>query len=105
VGNELIGRSPGKRAVEFEDQHGVRAGLREQALTLVEGGEAEGGGVRLEVADRVGIEGGDDHGLALVVAAGDGAPDHRLVAKVEAIEISERDDAPAQFVREAGSEA
>jgi hypothetical protein len=105
AGDELFRRSAGKRAVELEHQHCIGAGMFEQALALVEGGEAEGGGVRLEVADGVRVEGGNDDRAAFVMPACDGAADHGLVAEVKAVEIAERDDAPAQFVRKAGSEA
>ena len=68
-------------------------------LALVEAGQAERRHVGLEEAHRVRVEGGDDHRAPLVVAAGDGAADHRLVAEVEAVEIAERDDCSAQARR------
>ena len=74
--------------------------MGEQLLALVEGGQPERRQVGLEQAHRVGVEGGDDDRPALVKAALDGAPDHRLVAEVEAVEIAERDDAARRVLRE-----
>ena len=37
--------------------------------------------------------------------AGDGAPDHRLVAQVKAVEIAKGDDASPQVVRDAAGES
>jgi hypothetical protein len=50
-------------------------------------------------------EGADDHRAAFMVAAGDGAADHGLMAEVEAVEIAEREDGSAQMVRNAGFKA
>ena len=63
-----------------------------------------GGSVGLEEAHRVRVEGGDDDRPPLVVAARDRAPDDRLVAEVEAVEIAERDDAAAKRVGHAAIE-
>ncbi len=46
------------------------------------------------------LEGGDDYRPALVETHRDRAADHRLVAEVEAVEIAERDHAPAKAVRQ-----
>ena len=80
----------------MEDQHRVGAGLGEQPLALVERGQAEGRQVRLEEADRMRIEGRDQHRPALGAGARDGAAHHRLVALVKSVEIAERDDAAAK---------
>ena len=48
------------------------------------------------MADRVGVEGGDDDRPALVRAALHRAADHGLVAEVKAVEIAERDDRAAK---------
>ena len=53
-------------APKSEHQHGVRAGMREQPLALVERGQPERRHVGLEVADRVRVEGRDDHRPPLV---------------------------------------
>ena len=78
--------------------------MGEQRLALVEGRQAERRHVGLEEADRVRIEGGDDHRPPLVEAARDRPPDHRLVAEMEAVEIAERDDAPLEAVGDAAGE-
>ena len=78
--------------------------MGEQPLALVERGQPERRHVGLEVADRVRVEGRDDHRPPLVEAARDRPPDHRLVAEVEAVEIAERDDAPLEVVGDAAVE-
>ena len=60
--------------------------------------------VGLEEADRVRIERGDDHRPPLVESALDRAPDHRLVAEVESVEIAEGDDAPLEVRGDAAIE-
>ncbi len=49
----------------------------------------------------MGVEGGDDRRAALVEGALDRSPDHRLVAKVKAVEIAECDDASPELVGDA----
>ena len=72
--------------------------MGEQALTLVEGREAERRHIRLEVPHRMRIEGCHDHGLAQVEAERDRAAHHRLVAEVETVEIAEREDRAAKLI-------
>ena len=68
-------------------------------LPLVEAGQAERRRVGPEMADRVRVEGGDDHRPPLVRAALHRAPDDRLVAEMEAVEIAERHHGAAQGAR------
>jgi hypothetical protein len=74
--------------------------MGEHPFALIERRQPERRGVRLEVADWMGIEGSDDHRPPLVRAALHGSPDHRLVAKMEAIEIAKRDDRAAKLLRD-----
>ena len=78
--------------------------MGEQSLALVERGQPERRHVGLEKAHRVRVEGGDDHRPPLVEAALDRAPDHRLVAEMEAVEIAERDDASPKPVGDSAGE-
>ena len=96
LGDEILGGGRGELRVELEHQHRVGPGVGEQSLALVEGGQAKGRRVGLEMAHRVRIEGRDHHRAALVKAARDRPPDHRLVAQMKAVEIAERDDAAAE---------
>ena len=99
LGDELLGVHRGELGAELEHQHRVGAGVGEQRLALVERGQAERRHVGLEEADRVRVEGRDDHRPPLVEGARDRAADHRLVAEVESVEIAERDDAPLEADR------
>jgi hypothetical protein len=47
----------------------------------------------------MGIEGADDRRPAFVRGAGDGAPDHGLVAEVETVEIAKGDDRIPEDIR------
>ena len=78
--------------------------MGEQGLALLERRQAEWRHIGLEEAHRVRVEGGDDHRAALMKAALDRAPDHRLVAEMKAIEIAERDDASPQAFGDAAGE-
>ena len=104
VRDELPGIHRRQLAVELEHQHGVRSGVREQLLALVEAGQPEWWDVGLEEMDRVRVEGGDDHRPPLVEAALDRPVHHRLVAEVESVEIAEGDDAPLEVLRDAAGE-
>jgi hypothetical protein len=75
-----------------------------KSSALVERGQPERRQVRLEKADGMGFEGGDDRGSPLVKSPLDRSPDHRLVAEMEAVEIAERDDASPQVVGDAAGE-
>jgi hypothetical protein len=46
------------------------------------------------------VEGGDDHRPALVMTAGDGAADDRLMPEVEAVKIAQRQDGAAKGLRD-----
>ncbi len=102
--DELLGAGRAQFFAELEHQHRVRPGMGEQRLALVERGQPERRQVGLEIAHGVGVEGGDDHRPPLVEAALDRAPDHRLVAEMESVEIAERDDAPPEAVGDAAGE-
>ena len=102
--DEILGAGRGELGAELEHQHRVRAGVGEQLLALVEGGQAERRNLGLEEAHRVRVEGGDDHRPPLVKCARDGAADHRLVAEMESVEIAECDDAPLETVGDAAGE-
>ena len=74
--------------------------MGEHPLALVERGQPERRRVGPEVAHRMRVEGRDDHRPPLVRAALHRAPDHRLVAEVEAVEIAQRDDRAAKLLRD-----
>jgi hypothetical protein len=57
--NEILRAGAGQRIVEFKDQHAIGPGGGEQFLPLVERGQAEGRRLGIEMADRMGIERGD----------------------------------------------
>ena len=97
LGDEVLRGQRREVAVEMEHDHRVCAGLGEQAFALVERGQAEGGCIGAEMADRVGIEGRDERGATLGLCPGDRAPDHRLVAEMESVEIAERDDSAGKM--------
>ena len=94
--DEILGRRARQFAVEVEHQHRGRASGEIMLLPLFERGQTERRRIWLEMAYRVRIEGGDDRGAALFACPGNGLARHRLVAKVEAIEIAQRDDRAAQ---------
>ena len=104
LGHELLGVHRGELGVEFEHQHRVGAGVREQVLALVERGQAERRDIGLEELDRVGVEGRDDRRPPFVESALDRPPDHRLVAEMEAIEIAEGEDAAREVIGDAAVE-
>ncbi len=93
---ELSCAQCGHRRIEVEHEHRIGARFGEQARALVEGGQAEMAGVRLEEALGVRIEGGDDRRTALGASTVDRAADHGLVPEVESVEIAERDDPAAK---------
>ena len=90
----------GERGIEIKHQHGVRASRGEQRQALVEAGQPERCGVGLEMAHGMRIEGGDDHRASLMRAALHRAADHRLMAKVKAVKIAQRDDCAPARVRD-----
>jgi hypothetical protein len=99
AGHKFLGTGRRQFPVEAEDHHRIGPGLPEQALALVQAGQPERRRVGLEVAHRVGVEGRDDHRPSFMRAALHRAPDHRLVAKVKAVEIAQRQDCAAQGFR------
>ena len=94
--DEILCRGARQFAVEVEHQHRGRARGEIMLLPLFERGQTERRRIGLEMAHRVRIEGGDDRGAALFACPGNGFARHRLVAKVKAIEIAQRDDRAAQ---------
>ena len=83
----------GQRGVEMEHQHRIGPGSGEQFLPLIQRGQAEGLGIGLEMPHRVRIERGDDARAAFAARPGHRLADHGLMAKMEAIEIAQREDA------------
>ena len=94
--HEIFRRRRGEFGVEIEHQHCIGPGLREQALALFERGQPEPGDMRREEAHGMRIEGGYYGGLACSLGLPDGITRYRLMAEVEAIEIAERNNCPAQ---------
>src|SRR3546814_14391879 len=83
----------------MEDQHRIRACFGEQALALVERGEAEGRQVRLEETHRMRIERCDQGRAGFGARAIDRRADHRLVPAMKSVEIAERGHPAAKMCR------
>ena len=91
---------PGNRVVEMEYQHRIGAGLCEQFLPLVERRQPERRRIGPEMAHRMRIERGDDCRAALVLRPAHRFADDCLVAEVESVEITQREDRAVQGGRE-----
>jgi hypothetical protein len=94
--DKILCRGCGEFGIEIEHQHRIGTRLGKQPLALLERGQPEPWHVRGEKAHRVRIESGDDRWLARSLGLPDGFARHGLMAKVEAIEIAQRDDGAAQ---------
>src|SRR3546814_15141379 len=90
LGDEIRGGDGGEGGVEMEDQHRIRACFGEQALALVERGEAEGRQVRLEETHRMRIERCDQGRAGFGARASDRRADHRLVPARKSVRPEER---------------
>lgn len=99
-GDELLRRQRAERHVEADHQRGVGPGSGEEAQALLDRGEQEGGHVGAEEMARMRIEGRDDRRTPFLPRPCDGAPDHRLMAGVETVEIAEGDHPAAKRRRE-----
>ena len=94
--HEILRRGRGELCIEIEHQHRIGTRPGKQPLPLLKRGQPEPGDMWREKAHRVRIEGGDDRRLARSLGLPDGFARHGLMAKVEAIEIAQRDDSAAQ---------
>ncbi len=97
VGHEVFCAGGRKCLVEAEHQHSVGARVAEQPFALVERRQPKWRHVRPEEPDGVRIEGGDDDRPALVETERDRPVHHGLMAKMESVEVAEREHASAKL--------